>query len=392
MRKLQPGLPHFLRRPNFATESRAPPVFREKIQTNSRLLACPKTDRQLLLIGTMNASPFLAHKTLQTLKDYKPDSLLVQANPDWYDKVAHALRGVENPTQSEVFGVKYNHMKHFVAWNVRDTIFNIRFWSWFLFFSEYLGLKSKNANAFRPGLEVFLALKEAKEKQIKVDFADSAFGDTVQKAFEQEKRMDLPWILLRILKKPNNLWSTEVLDFFHLLANRGLAAFSENLDDKSMLWLNSYLQLIFPYQKKIFIDEVSEVLFRKIAQNPSKRMAAIVNQWHVPQLTYFWENFYQVEKFHEGKDPINPVGDFDIEEHIKSNKANYALQRFHSRVSNSEPATMSMAITGYIKQSTEFERERHAFFQGHDDPELEHALFNGENDHVENMPYKVEHH
>lgn len=42
--------------------------------------------------------------------------------------------------------------------------------------------------------------------------------------------------------------------------------------------------------------------------------------------------------------------------------------------------------------TTEPERERHAFFDSYKDPELEHSLYNNENEGVEDLPYKLEHH
>ena len=42
--------------------------------------------------------------------------------------------------------------------------------------------------------------------------------------------------------------------------------------------------------------------------------------------------------------------------------------------------------------TTEPERDRHALFLGHDDPELEHALYNDENKEVKYLKYKIEKH
>jgi hypothetical protein len=41
--------------------------------------------------------------------------------------------------------------------------------------------------------------------------------------------------------------------------------------------------------------------------------------------------------------------------------------------------------------TTEPERERHAAFDSYKDPELEHALYNDENQKVKNLPYKIHH-
>jgi hypothetical protein len=41
--------------------------------------------------------------------------------------------------------------------------------------------------------------------------------------------------------------------------------------------------------------------------------------------------------------------------------------------------------------TTEPERDRHAVFDSYKDPELEHSLYNNENEKVENLPYKTHH-
>jgi hypothetical protein len=41
--------------------------------------------------------------------------------------------------------------------------------------------------------------------------------------------------------------------------------------------------------------------------------------------------------------------------------------------------------------TTEPERERHASFESYKDPELEHSLYNGENEKVKELPYKIHH-
>jgi len=49
-------------------------------------------------------------------------------------------------------------------------------------------------------------------------------------------------------------------------------------------------------------------------------------------------------------------------------------------------------ILQYHKMTTEPERDRHVFFQGWNDPDLEHGLYNDENKNVKELPYKLEHH
>lgn len=54
----------------------------------------PKNDRKLVLIGSMNASDLLAYRTAKFLESYKPDSVLVQTNPGWYEHINKMVSSV----------------------------------------------------------------------------------------------------------------------------------------------------------------------------------------------------------------------------------------------------------------------------------------------------------
>jgi len=43
---------------------------------------------------------------------------------------------------------------------------------------------------------------------------------------------------------------------------------------------------------------------------PGKKIVAVVNQWHMPGIESHWRH---TTKTIEKKEPINPIGDFDIE-------------------------------------------------------------------------------
>lgn len=68
------------------------------------------------------------------------------------------------------------------------------------------------------------------------------------------------------------------------------------------------------------------------------------------------------------------------------------MRRVASKNSKSEPAVTCNYILQYHKMTTEPERERHVFFEGWNDPELEHGLYNNENEGVKFLPYKLEKH
>ena len=73
-------------------------------------------------------------------------------------------------------------------------------------------------------------------------------------------------------------------------------------------------------------------------------------------------------------EPINPIGDFNIEKYMESQLSNDTLRALTSKLSKSEPATWKNYSTIYLKDNYEYERVRHITFSGHDDPHMFHGL------------------
>lgn len=120
-----------------------------------------------------------------------------------------------------------------------------------------------------------------------------------------------------------------------------------------------------------------------------KTLFAVVNQWNMPGIEALWRHQTQTEK---DLKYINPIGDFDINTMNEETLINQYLIRRNAELSKTEPAVTCDYLVQYHKMTTEPERDRHAFFLGHDDPELEHALYNNENKDVKYLKYKIEKH
>lgn len=388
MHRLPRAKPFFQRRPNFDTDQSTPPALRENIAHNFKLLEDPQTGRELLLIGTMNASPVMAQKTLAVLNKFQPDTMVVQTTPDWHETIKRYNGGRTNLSQEEIFKTPYSYLQYKTERNIRGLVTNFRFWSWYYILNNIIAVRNKSANMNKPGVEVFKAIELAKQKNVELVYTGFEFNPTIVAALEQENRFKVLHFFKNFFFGRNSHWADEAWDFKHSFASRGFEAWSENVDDKTLLWLRAYLNELAPHHKKIMVDFVDEELFRTIWTNKSKRLVALVNQIHVPGIEFFWKDSVRADVEPE----INPIGDYDISEAKRIANANNALQRFASKIGKTEPATNSIILTQYVKQTTEWERERHAFFRGYNDPELEHALYNGENEKVANMPYKVEHH
>jgi hypothetical protein len=381
-----------LRNPNFPSDFTNPNHLRSSQYKNTlRILEDPIKNRKLILVGTLNCSDILAQRTKSIIEKFNPDSVFVQANRNWYDKVN--FTGNVN-SNSYIHEITKNDLFENVSFSLdpRDIIANMRFFSWLWTLNHLVGLPTKNANPFLPGLETFFSLDYAIKNKKHVIYGDKFFSEKNLTAMQLEKRMNFIDILMRLTFKNNRLakWRSEYDDEYSQMCIRGFENYSESVDSYKMNLLTKIFQRIVPHQKHILVDKVNEEIFKQIYEDmPGKTLFAVVNQWHMESIETFWRHSTNTE---EKGEFINPIGDFDIEQIMEGNLINDYLRQRASKVAKTEPAITTNYITFYHKQTTEPERERHAFFLGWDDPELEHSLYNDENKHVEYLPYKYHSH
>ena len=387
-------LNRFLRNPNQHSFDKGTHFTRNenKLMNQVKLLKDPKNNREMLLIGTLNSSSILANRTAKMIEEFDPDSVLVQTTSYWYDGIKSELLD-EPRSNRDVFkhSAKYSTIEPNVSNNFRGLVFKSRYHSWRWCMKHMLSVPCTNSSPFVPGLEVYKAIDYAVKHKKPINYAGPMFSSYVIAALIQEKRMDVLFLIYRYITALNNsFWKKEAKVISDLMAVHSFAGFCEIVDDNIICWLIAYVEKLAPYQKRIIFDMVSEDIFRKTYKEmPGDKIFALVNQWHMPMVEHLWrEKAGTVEK----KEFINPIGDFDINSVMEGEIVNDYLRRLRAKNSRSEPSTTGSYITHYHKTATEAERERHAFFTGYDDPELEHSLFNGENDGVQGMPYKVEKH
>lgn len=357
------------------------------------MLKDPETNRELLLVGTLNASNVLAHRTQKIIDEFEPDSVLVQTTPHWYKGINSDLRR-EPKTNLDVykFSSKYANTLPDIDNNARGLIFKYRLYSWKLAMKTILALPATKSDPFTPGLEVYKAIDYAVKHKKKVYYMGGMFNDQVISALEQEKRMDFIFLMRRYYTSlSNQFWKDEAKDIWALMSVHSFSGFTEHVDDYLISWFINYFEKLAPHQKRIMIDMVSEDLFRTIYKEmDGQKIFALVNHWHMPAIEHMWKiktGTQQLEEF------INPIGDFDINLLEESTIINDYLRRLRAKNAKSEPSHTGDYITHYHKIALEAERERHVFFNGYNDPELEHGLYNDENKGVANLPYKLhEHH
>ena len=174
------------------------------------------------------------------------------------------------------------------------------------------------------------------------------------------------------------------------MSTRGYEGLSEIIDDYMINQGLSFFKRLAPEQSDIMIDLENKRLFNNIYnQLPGKKILALVNHWNLLGIEELWR---QETSTQDVGDFINPIGDFDLDEHYINNLENDILRRYKSKLAHSEPATSNNELFFYNKSHFEGERERHVFFDGYKDPELEHGLYNEENEGVKNLPYQRFHH
>lgn len=232
---------------------------------------------------------------------------------------------------------------------------------------------------FIPGLEMKLALEEAEKLNSKVVLGGLELDPEAINALLTEKRMDFIFMIFRsVFGLHNRHWRVENMDHYNILYTHGGAAFGENMDLSRVNWFIKLFEKFAPHQKKIFIDQKDVDLFYSIYRLEAKKIVAVVNQWHVPGIEAHWRHTTNTQIQRE---PINPVGDFDISGYMETQAVNDKLREIVSKIGKTEPATWSNYIANYIKEGTEYHRIRHVGFSGHDDPNMYHGLPYGSHDH-----------
>lgn len=364
---------------------------KKMLMNNVRFLEDPKNDRKLILIGTTNTSTLLAERTKQIIEAAKPDKVLVETDADWFAALRkineiEPVRKNEEAQSSYPYALRLGHFEN----TPRNLYFKLKFYLWAFNASFVFPLQDSTGSWFRPGLETFNVAKWASDNKKEILYSGQMFNDTIIEALKNERQMYLVKFILRAFTGKNNMWNSEYKGYTKQVAVHGVQNWSESMDEEKLGWLINLYQMVLPEQKKILIDNEDERLFNIIYSKMNGKVnLALVNLWHLPGIEFHWKHTTQTETL---PPLINPIGDFDIDEYMLAKNMNEYLRRVKAHKSKTEPAVTSDYLTQYNKQNTEFERERHVFFAGYDDPELEHGLYNDENKDVKNLPYKIKHH
>lgn len=216
------------------------------------------------------------------------------------------------------------------------------------------------------------ALEEASKAGSKIHFGGMELDPTTMKGLYNESRMDLIPLLYKIQSIGNDTWIGELEDVQGILNSYGSEAFAESIDKFRANWFVKFFELIAPQQKKIIVDMKEVEMFKTLySKLEGKTIVAVINQWHMSGIEEIWKS---VTGTQEALEPINPVGDFDINEAMEGQLINDNLRFLTSRITKSEPATWSNYLTMYNKEPFESHRTRHISFDDAYDEHMYHGL------------------
>ncbi len=87
-RFLQKPLRRVMRNPNLHSQDPLPNYIQKTGYENTlNILEDPENKRKLYLIGSLNASDMLAKRTEKFIKQVNPDSIFVQTDKEWFNKL-----------------------------------------------------------------------------------------------------------------------------------------------------------------------------------------------------------------------------------------------------------------------------------------------------------------
>jgi len=333
------------------------------------ILKDPANDRELYLIGTTNSSTLLAKRTRDIIKNESPDTVYVQTNEKWWNLVKD-FKNVNSQKELNLYNpVLRDTQEWHMENNPRSLVFKTRFYPWMFTLTQMFGFPS-DFHPFTPGLEMKYAIEQALAGNSKLIFGGQEINPGTLYALRTEKRFDLvPLIWRYFFALHNKKWETEHQDLHRVLDVAGGEGFAEVIDNYRLAWLIKLFEKYAPFQKQILIDHKDLDLFYQLYRAPGKKIVAVVNQWHTPGIEYHWRHTTHTELPTE---PINPVGDFDIDTYQEVNTINDAIREYVCKLGKTEPATYDNYITHYHKQTQEAERSRHVHFLSHDDPHMSH--------------------
>jgi hypothetical protein len=302
----------------------------------------------LFIVGTANNSNILANRTRRLINEIKPDTVFVQASPQW----GNAVKFLDYVKSQEEMDKANTHLAHLdgvpkqLTRSARFQLVNYIF--------KCLGGLPMDYNPFLAGLEVKYAVEEATKLNSKIVYCGSEFSEGLVGKLAHEKRSNILEYLLRDMFRLNSSYQNEIKELQSMISNKGLRSYVESsLDAKQINWFIAVIEILIPEIKRIFVDYKDEELFKQIVENKGKRMVAVVNQHHMEGLEHHWCNAYgQIPTFNNdlALDKINPIGDMPLRKMLYDKMYHNIKRSIGSSRLKAPPASFTNDVNVYHRE------------------------------------------
>lgn len=299
----------------------------------------------------MNTSNLLAERTRQLIKEVKPDTVMVQANPE-FSQIAKLLNYVHtqeemNVAKREIRETRSYRTDEKFGWNI--------FWAKFYFvnvlFRNYTGVPF-SVDPTLPGLETKYAIEEGEAAEAKIVYLGNELDPKTWKSLHHETRISVAKFIKNFWNLPKT-YKRENMDNYNFINHHGWKNYVESrMDSFQINWFIQMLELLFPPVKRILVEKKDEDLFRQIMEHKGKRSVVLVNQWHMEGIEHHWCHGYGQRPRNMPFRNINPVGDFDLRDDLLDRAYHVLARDWKTGRMKSSPASYSAMITPYDREGT----------------------------------------
>ena len=150
--------------------------------------------KDVYLVGTANQSTMLAQRTQKLIEEVKPDTVLVQTSPEWWNN-ARCLQYVDSQAEMNHYNKeldRHSNLSSFCYyWNNRRWLGLLRLTLYKSLFRYHFGFKD-DFDLMRPGLEMKFACESAERVGANLEFMGNSLCKTTWSRLLHETRFNVP--------------------------------------------------------------------------------------------------------------------------------------------------------------------------------------------------------
>jgi hypothetical protein len=288
------------------------PSVRESSQV---YLIDPKTEDELLILGTSNLSTVLGYHNLELAKKFDPTSVLLQVSENFGKYTSGEFVSSED-FQDYLFGSGYlSEVKKFDVdfSSMSDILYKSR-----KFFYGYLlnTIFRTPHDIWRlavPGIDSKLIFELADELDCDIHYGGEEFNSFTTQRLKTDSKGSFFKAYFEYNFGLNDAWEDEVKNLQRLFRYHDLKSLVEgHFNRDQMAWFIGFLEKLFPNQKRSIIDKRDEDLFWIIEKEmQGNKKLVLLNQWHVDGVQKLWLGYHGLA---EPAKPLMHTRDLPLEE------------------------------------------------------------------------------